>query len=243
MTEKRFFETTAGIKIGIQPISHLDLQLAQNAVRAEFEERGEPIDPPTYEVPLLGGEVEHHPYTEKSIEDAGEEDKAAWEAHIVATGRLETAIQKRTGLVFLEGMTFEMPKGDAWIKRRKRMFGEDVPEDEEERWLYYVNNVLLKTPADKEGLTWSIYQLSLTGASKEAIQAMEELFRGEMDAARRPGLEALKALTEEKTEDLVLQPAATGSAGGESKGNDKPRAKEAPRRGSGRGARGRKRAK
>jgi len=74
---EHFFTTTAGIEIPIQPISLLDLQLAQDAIEAEFREKGEPIEPPTYEVDVLGGEKEYHPYTEQSIVDASDEEKEA----------------------------------------------------------------------------------------------------------------------------------------------------------------------
>lgn len=243
MTKERFFETTAGEKIKIQPISILDLQLAQDAVKREFRDRGEQIDPPTYKVDVLGGEVEYHPYTEESIKDAGEEDKAAWDAHLEATEKMKLEVEGRTALVFLEGILVDLPEDDTWIKRRKRLFGEVVPEDKEERLLHYVNHILLKTPADQEDLTFAIYRLSMTGANKEAIQAMEELFRGEMDEAGREGLEAIKALTEKKAKDLVLQPPATGRSSSKGAGNDSKATKGTARGGSGRNNRRRKRAK
>lgn len=218
MTE-HFFETTAGVKIKIQPISMLDLQLAQRAVENEFRERGEPIDPPTYEIEVLGGEKEVHPHTETTIQDAGMEEKASWERYLEAIGKMQMEIQDRTALVFLEGICIELPADDAWIKRRKRLFGEDVPEDEDQRKLYYINNVLLKTPADKAGLMLDIQRLSLTGTSQEAIEAMEDLFRRQVEIQGRASVKALKALTQEET-SLVLQPASAGRSGGQSAGVD-----------------------
>lgn len=220
MTE-HFFETTAGIKIKIQPISMLDLQLAQTAVEKEFRARGESIEPPTYEVEVLGGEREHHPHTEKTIVDASEEEKAAWAKYIETVTRLQTEIQTRTALIFLEGIVFNLPADENWIARRKRLFGdEQIPEDEDGRKLFYVNNVLLKTPADKSGLMMLIQRLSLTGASEEAIEAMENLFRRQMAESNRAGLEVLKALAQEKAQNVVLQPDSTGQSGGQSVGVD-----------------------
>lgn len=217
---KHFFETTAGIKISIQPISMLDLQLAQDAVENEFRERGEPIDPPTYEVEVLGGEKEHHQHTAETIKDASDEEKEAWKKHFQAMEEMQKEIQDRTAFVFLEGVVFELPTDDAWIKRRKRLFGETVPEDEDERKLYYLNNVLLKTPADKSGITLKIQRISLTGANEEAIQAMETLFRHQMGIQERDALEQIKTLVQETESGLVVQPNATGRAGGQGVGAD-----------------------
>lgn len=171
------FTTTEGKIIKYGPIALADLELAKNAVEAEFRARGEPLDPPTYEVPVLGGEVEHHPYTEKSIEDGTEEEKAQWDAYKDAIGRLETEIEHRTAYIFLDAMHIELPEDDRWIKRRKRLFNEDVPTDEDEQLLYYANNVLLKTPADKNGIMEEILVFSMTGVPEEVVEAYKSLFR------------------------------------------------------------------
>lgn len=199
-----FFTTTAGIKIEIQPIDVVDLQLAQDAVKREFEESGSPLEPPTYEVDVLGGEKEYHPHNETTIEEGTEEEKEQWGLHQVALIRLGEETTQRTALVFLDGMIFDLPEDDTWIKRRKKLFGETVPEDEDELKLYYVNKVLLKTPADKEGLMLAIQKLSMTGAGDEAIQAMERLFRTTMDEARRDAIRELETFSEDRTESVVL---------------------------------------
>jgi len=229
MTE-HFFETTAGIKIKIPPISMLDLQLAQNAAEKKFRARGEPVDPPTYEVEVLGGEKEYHPHTETTILDASEEDKATWVKYLETSGWVQEETQDRTALVFLEGILVELPEDNAWAERRKKLFGEEVPEDLDQRKLYYLNNVLLKTPADKSGLMLEIQRLSMTGTNEEAIEAMEELFRRQMEIQGRAGVEALKALAKEET-GVVLQPPPTGRAGGQSAGpNGAPTERVAGRR-------------
>jgi len=228
MTE-HFFETTAGVKVKIQPISMFDLQLAQQAVQNEFRARGEQVDPPTYEVDVLGGEKEYHQYTEMTIQDASPEEKATWERHILAITQMGQEIQDRTALVLLEGICVELPADNAWAERRKRLFGEEVPEDEEQRKLYYINNILLKTPADKSGLMMAIQRVSLTGANEEAIQAMEDLFQRQMEASGRAGTEVLKALAKEKA-GMVLQPDTPGRTGGQSMGDDAKPIQKASRR-------------
>lgn len=228
MTE-HFFETTAGVKVKIQPISMFDLQLAQQAVEKEFRTRGEQVDPPTYEVDVLGGEKEYHQHTETTIQDASPEEKIIWERHILATTQMGQEIQDRTALVFSEGICVELPTDNAWAERRKRLFGEEIPEDEERRKLYYINNILIKTPADKSGLMLAIQRLSLTGTNEEALQAMEDLFRSQMETSGRFAAETLKALTKEKA-GVVLQPDTEGRAGSQSVGNDARPIQKASRR-------------
>jgi len=134
---------------------------------------------------------------------------------------MQTEIQNRTALIFLEGIIFDLPKDDKWIKRRKKLFNEDVPEDEDERKLHYLNNILLKTPADKSDLMLELQKLSMTGATEEAISAFEELFRRQMRVQGREAVKTLKAeLQKQERQDLVLQSAVKGRDSSKGAGND-----------------------
>lgn len=215
---KNIFTTTAGVEIPITPIAIIDLQLAQDAIKREFEARGEPIEPPTYEVDVLGGEKEIHPYNTQTIMDAPPEDKEKWDKYLEAIGRMENEIQQRTAIVFMDGILVDLPEDEGWAERRKKLFGEEVPTDPDQKKLYYINNILLKTPADKSGVMMAIQRLSLTGANQEAIDAMEELFRRQMEAQGRAGVEALKAAVQKETADLVLQSDSQGQLNGKSLG-------------------------
>lgn len=240
MTE-HFFTTTAGVRIPIQPISLLDLQLAQNAVEEQFREGGEPVDPPMYEVRLeLEDTSEYHPHTKVTIKDATNEEKEAWQKYLETVSKMQDETEQRTALVFLEGIIVDLPEDDKWIKRRKKLFNEDVPEDEDERKLHYIDKVLLKTPADKDDLTVEIHKLSMTGASEEAIAAWEELFRGEMELQKRKALKEAKARIQKETEGLVLQPAIEGRDSSEGPGNDNGPIQEPAKRGTSKGNRRRK---
>lgn len=199
-----YFETTAGTKIQIQPISLLDLQLAQDAVETEFKAAGKQIEPPTYEVEVLGGDKEYHSHTEKTIESGTDKEKELWAKYLQDKAELEGAKEDKSWLVLLDGIVIDLPEDDKWIRRRKKIFNEDVPEDEDERLLYYINKILLKTPADQTGLYWAIIELSMTGAKEEAISAMKQLFFRSVGISQRAGVEAIEALLEEG-QDLVLQ--------------------------------------
>lgn len=216
------FVTTAGEKIEYGPISLDDWQLAQNAVRKEFELRGEPIEPPTYKIPLeLEGKdkFEEHPHTAETIKDASVEEKIAWAAHLGALDRLGDEIQHRTGLVLLDVIKFEMPEDGKWIERRKRLFDEDVPEDEEERRSYYLNKVLLKTPADKNGLMEAIFDCSMTGAPEEVIKAYKDLFRRAMEDQGREAARLIETI-QGPGQEVVLQPVDATDDGSKGMGID-----------------------
>lgn len=178
---KHKFETVAGDVIEIKPISLLDLQLAQQAVEKEFKEKGYKLEPPKYEVEVLGGEKEHHFHTSETIKEASEEDKAEFEQYLKDTQLMNEEIQKRTAYIFLDGMVINLPDDNSWAKRRERLFGETIPDNEDDLRLYYANNVLLKTPHDKQNIMLEIQKLSMTGVSEEAIHAMENLFHRQME--------------------------------------------------------------
>jgi hypothetical protein len=199
------FETTAGEKIEHGPIAIDELQLAQNAVEEEYRARGEPIDPPNYEIPLeIEGTSEFHPHTPETIKDASEEEKAAWDDHVDAVERMQNDIESRTAFIFLEAIKVELPEDDAWVKRQKRLFNRDVPDDPEEKLLFYVNNVKLKTPADKNGIMESIFEFSMSGAPSEVKQAYKDLFRREVEQAGRKAVEFIETF-EGSNEKVVLQ--------------------------------------
>lgn len=232
MTE-HFFTTTAGVIIPIQPISLLDLQLAKNAIKEQFKEEGKPIDPPTYEIFLeFENKNVYEPHTEATIQEGTEEEKEAWQKHFEAAEEMSREILDRTALITSEGIIFDLPEDDSWIKRRKKLLNEDVPEDEDEKRLYYINNVLLKTQADRENLTLEIHLLSMTGASSEAIEAYEEWFRGEVAITNRKVVERLKAQLE-KQKELVLQSTTKGRTGSEGTGDDDSSTPSTANRGSG----------
>ena len=149
------FETTAGDRIEYGPIALDDLRLAQNAVIKAYRERGEQVEPPTYEVEILGGEKGYHPHTEETIKDASDEEKATWQKFKECNERMQKDIQDKTALIFLEAFKVQLPSDDTWIERRKKLFDEDVPEDEEKRLLFYVNNVLLLKDVDSVDLHYS----------------------------------------------------------------------------------------
>lgn len=215
--KQHFFTTSSGEDLPIGPISLLDVQLAQQAVVQEFRLRGEPIDPPTYSVETIGGDIEYHPHTAVTIKDASPEEVTAFTLHLEAINRMNAAIERRTKLVYYEGIKVNLPADDAWATRREQLFGEIIPTDPEERRIYYVDKIKLKTPADKNGIIWAITEASMEGSPAEAIDAARELFRGQIEQANRRAFNLPQNST--RQDNVVSQPADEPSSGGESVGN------------------------
>lgn len=223
--DPKIFMTVSGDVIPLKPISLLDQQLIQDAVEAEFRERGEPIDPPAYRIEQLGYDEDNAPteaYTFTSIIDAPEEDKEKWATHVEALMRMGEERQRRSAILFAEGADIQLPDSDDWIKRRKKLFNEDVPDDPDERKVYYLNKILLKTPADKDGFMWSVYSLSMTGATEERIQAMERLFWSQMAIGKRSysGDDITEDAQGKEPEDMVLFAGDEGRNGSGVAGDD-----------------------
>lgn len=218
------FTTTAGEKVEYGPIALDDLQLAQNVVKQEYLDKGEPIEVPTYQVEILGSTKEKplfetHPHTEKTIENGTDEEKEAWKDHINAVERMQDDVESRTSLIFLDAIKVELPKDDKWAKRRKRLFNENIPEDKEEKLLHYVNKVLLKTPADKNGIMQEIFDLSMSGAPEEVKQAYKDLFRRQVEQTGREVVKLLETI-EGADEEMVLQSDNASGDGGKRVGSD-----------------------
>lgn len=181
---KHYFETTAGEKVGIKPIALVDLQLIETAVHKEFKDN--PFyKPPTYQIEVLGGEVETHEHTNQTIEEGTDSDKEKWANYLEVQSQIADEIASRTAYVFLDGMDFDLPSDDKWIKRRLKLFGEIPPSGEDELKLYYVDKVLLKTPADLYGIRNKIIEVSMDGASEEVIEAFLSLFRSPLEKSQR----------------------------------------------------------
>ena len=51
------FVTQGGVKLPLRPVSRIRIDQLRLAVRKEYKDRGEPIDPPMYSYEVLGGDL------------------------------------------------------------------------------------------------------------------------------------------------------------------------------------------
>lgn len=139
------YTTERGIKIRITPIP-----LLLDAIRTAHQHPA----PPTY-TEDISGEVVDVAMTPEEMAAAKvhnpdwyEEHRAVWEAHQAEQAASDEVLnQKIFDAVALEAVQVELPEGDAWVKRLAR-FGIEVPEDEDDRHIAYVRNMVLGGPKD-----------------------------------------------------------------------------------------------
>jgi len=174
--------TTEGIEVIVKPVSaQLFEQIGLN-IEKKYRERGEPITPPTYEVSTIAGTVETHVHDESSLQT--EEDKEKWAAYQDALARMsKEKSDLSTRFLLLNGVQFELPDNDTWIKRQES-FGFVVPDDPTDRLLHYMMTELFKTVADVTNVTIKIVSLTYDGIDPELLRAAEESFRGSLSGKR-----------------------------------------------------------
>lgn len=165
------YKTLEGREVPYFPVS----QRITAAVAVRFPTTA---TPPTYKVPILGGEAgyEEFPHDQDSIKDEAtpQEEKDAWQQYLVDKYLQDAKRSVETvRVLLLEGVNLELPQDDAWLKRQKRR-GAQVPilpdtsemeegeaEDalglyEDELKLYWLQTEILKTEYDTTEIALAI---------------------------------------------------------------------------------------
>ena len=181
MTNKRnVFTSLSGREVPIQPLSPTKLMRAEIGVENAFRDKGEPIDPPTYEVEVAGGGIEEHELDETAIESGDAEETArrqeAWDAHQKALTAMKAEQYNITRKIVLDSIDLSLPEDDSWVKEQQDNYI-DVPEDPYERWVHWIETEVL-LPQDIINIIGDILELSATGLlPEEDVQAAKKLFR------------------------------------------------------------------
>jgi len=185
MSQPATMRTTEGLEVKLRPVSRVLIQSVQRTVERELRAKGLPLDPPTYEVTTAAGDVEVHAHDAESISTDAE--RAAWAAYEAAQEELSAETNARVSKALLvAGVVVEDPP-EGWAEAMQYL-GVELPEDPRERRYSYVELEVLKTPADLIQALAGIIRLSMEGAPKESLDAVEALFRRalEGDVAQAP---------------------------------------------------------
>jgi len=178
--------TSSGAKITIRPISLLAHSMIETGVEFDYRNRGEPIDPPTYEVEVAGGAktVMQHDATTLDVADNPDQsaaNHAAWESYIKARTKMVEEIRKLQTLFLLDAIEFDFEPG--WETRQRR-FKISIPDDPEEKRVHYITTVLLPTHEEQMKIVEQIMRLSAAGVlSEEALEAASKSFRRNVQTA------------------------------------------------------------
>jgi hypothetical protein len=205
--EKLVFYTSAGREIEFEPISPILMEEAEQGLVAEYRQRGEPLDKPTYTVETAGGGSQTFEHDETTL--TTDEMKATWEAHKDANARLAAEQGDLRIDMVLSALKVDLPADDDW-ERRLRKWHVTIPDDPDEKWKFFVLREVLKTPSDIFEAMTAVISASMRGTvPEEAIEAASATFRsGVQEAAREKGFEFGG-----NQESTVKQPGQPGELG------------------------------
>lgn len=214
METKDEFTTLAGKTWKVRAVSLTIRQLVEQRVRREFEAKGEPLDPPTYEVKLASGLVQNEPHDETTLETI--EDKVLWNIHQKAVLRLRMKQNVEVMKVkFVRGIVYDWPPTDANWEANQKMLGIEIPTNDFDKRYHYLTTEILASPEDELRAMQAIDILSYAGMYREEdIAAAVDGFRYNL---RRAGI--LSGLADEK-EQVELQRPAPGGENSEGMGAD-----------------------
>ena len=206
-SEQKFFVTSKGRKVFVQPVSVTKMDLITTAVRAELRAAGRPVDPPIYTVELAGGGTEDFPHDETTllvrpvdtgIEDPAEaeaeaerrtaENRSVWAEHQKAQAEAQALQRDRMTRLLISGIDIEVPD-DGW-EEEQRALGIVIPTEPAARRYHYITTEVLVTLRDFLQATQVITSLSYEGVVKEEdIAAAMDSFLSELPgkAAGRVG--------------------------------------------------------
>ena len=128
---------------------------------------------PTYEVPTADGGVEIWEHDETTLQT--DDEKAAWAKYLAEKEEAETIVTERLlKAILLEAVEVkETGQLERW-KKKQKLIGLDVPEDQDELLLYFKENEVYH---DLQAIEFVMNQvLELTGVSREEIASMKDSF-------------------------------------------------------------------
>jgi hypothetical protein len=165
--KKHIYVTVNGREIEYQAISLDALRLSWNGIEKQYRERGEPIDPPTYEFETGSGAKITEPHDATTIDTPEEHEK--WDKHQDALGRMQydkSLMQMK--YILEDGIpSIQLPEDDNWTEKHKRRMI-DIPTDPVKLREFYITSEVLKSNADMAGIVAAVMLLSQQGKVEEA---------------------------------------------------------------------------
>lgn len=206
------FTTRRGIQVQISGISMFLLQGLADGLREEWAEaeRGS-LEPPTYDIPLPGGETETRAHDKTTLNTDAE--RAEWVAYEARVATFARELQERTMRVLLmRGILTDPPTGGEWEAEQKFM-GVRIPAERLARRYHWLTTEVLTDPDESGAIMARI--MALSGIRGEALKAAEAAFRSPMEESRGAAPKRATA----KGRRLVSKPDDAGSKNGKSMGH------------------------
>jgi len=180
------YPTEKGVELTLKELSPVLLQRVVSEVAVRARADGEPIEPPTFQLKTVAGEIQEFQLTDKNLEPEDPDEalrrQLSWAKYQDALAELSAAqATARTKFMLTWGVSVKLPEDETWIKML-RAGGIDVPDDEDERrYLYLLYEVL--APQEVPGI---IAELNIIAVGKAVDPADVESFREQLrDQVRR----------------------------------------------------------
>lgn len=210
------YKTERGVTIGIVPIPFLIDRIRQKARETEPKR-------PSYTEHLAGGATQEREITaqmatlwSKENPESWAEHAETWTQYAVAWSEWDSGVDDQIwSAICLESVQVELPADDAWMRRQKRYYGLDVPDDPDERYIHYVVTEVMGGPRDYMRVT-SIANGGDIG--EDALAIAEASFRGVLQGALNRELHDLQ-----RRGALDDEPANGGNEGSAAVGQDADR--------------------
>jgi multidrug efflux pump subunit AcrA (membrane-fusion protein) len=181
------FETEDGRILTLTPVNPALIEMRAARVEREFEQRGEPIHPPTYQAKMLGGEIQEMPLSDDLLiapggnEEETQRRQAAWARYQDALERLEEAkAEQRLAAQLALGVDCDYPQDGFWVDKFRWITGEDPPTDPLSRKAVYLIHTL--QPSDLQRIN---AQLAALTAGKVVTREDVDAFQNGLTTALR----------------------------------------------------------
>ena len=162
-----------GYEIEVGPVS----PLAPKAIEIQYRRKYPEPEPVTYEVESVGGLTETFEYDMESIEEATDEERKAFAAYVEALEEWQTGLTLKLLRLFLtQGVKLQLTDEQAQnFAAQIRVLELDVPENELERNLFFLETFILNTQDDMQRVIQAV--MAETGIKEDAIEAANATFR------------------------------------------------------------------
>ena len=151
--------------------------LAPKSIEMQYRKQNPEPKPPTYTVDAVGGITETFEHTKETIQDEDTDVKEAYlkweEDHQVWSTELTSKI---ITLFMTQGIDLKLTKKqETALESQTKMLGLDVPEDESEREVFYLETFVVGSQKAMETLMKEV--LAETGIDDEALAVASETFQ------------------------------------------------------------------
>jgi hypothetical protein len=176
--KKHVYITVNGREVEYQAISLDTLRLSWIGIEKKHRERGEPLDPPTYEVVTASRAKMQEPHDDTT--EKTPEEQIAWNAYKNAIDNLWIEKeQMRMKYIYEDSLgAIQLPEDNTWMEKHKSRLVE-IPEEPDKLREFYITSEILKSNADIAGIVSSVMLLSQQGKVEEAsLEAAMDSFLG-----------------------------------------------------------------